>query len=241
LNQTREYFERDAAHVIRAQYLLFLPREYDARHAKRWPLILFLHGSGERGTKLSKVAVHGPPRIVEEKPEFPFIVVSPQCPRGQAWSNEILLGLLDNVMAKHKVDGTRIYLTGMSMGGYGAWHLAMACPERLAAVAPICGGGDVLPFVLADRQKLQALRTLGVWAFHGARDPVVRLEESEAMVAAFKRIGNDAKLTVYPEAGHDSWTETYRNAALYKWFLEHQRRNRSKALGSGQMKPKAGP
>jgi predicted peptidase len=132
--------------------------------------------------------------------------------------------LLDHLEERYSVDLARIYVTGLSMGGYGTWSLALATPQRFAAVAPICGGGNVLSILLANQHKLQALRTMGVWAFHGAKDPIVQPEESEKMVNAFKRIGNDAKLTVYPEAGHDSWTETYDNPALYRWFLEHNRR-----------------
>jgi predicted peptidase len=222
--QTAQQFEAKLTHSLRAQYLLFLPRSYDPQGPKRWPLLLFLHGSGERGSALAKVKVHGPPRIVESQPDFPFVLVSPQCPSGEIWCSEILCLLLEDILGRHRVDPSRVYLTGISMGGYGVWKLAIAYPERFAAIAPICGGGDVLPILLGDRQKIQALRTLGVWAFHGGKDPVVGLEESEKLVAAFRHIGNEARLTIYPEAGHDSWTETYNNPALYRWFLEHQRR-----------------
>ena len=156
------------------------------------------------------------------------MVVSPQCPAGQFWSNEILFPLLEEVLDKYRVDRNRVYLTGLSMGGYGAWKLAASFPERFAAVAPVCGGGDVLPVVLAESKKLRAIKTLGVWAFHGADDPVVPVQESERMVAALRRVGNDAKLTIYPECGHDSWTQTYNNPTLYDWFLEHRRTSRRK-------------
>ncbi len=222
-NQIPQSFQSEVARAVTARYLLFRPRQYRASGTKRWPLILFLHGAGERGTDLWRVAVHGPPKVVEEQPDFPFLVVSPQCPNGRFWSNEILLPLVEEVLENHRVDRRRVYLTGLSMGGYGAWKLAMAYPEKFAAVAPVCGGGDVLPVMLADTQKQRSLRTLAVWAFHGADDPVVPLEESERMIAALQRIGNDAKLTVYPECGHDSWTQTYNNPALYDWFLEHRR------------------
>lgn len=221
--QIPQQFECATTREVQVRYLLFLPREYHAREQQRWPLILFLHGAGERGTNLSKVAVHGPPKIVKDQPGFPFIVVSPQCPNRQLWSNEVLLPLLNDVMERYKVDPHRVYLTGLSMGGYGAWHLALAHPERFAALAPICGGGDILPVLLADPKQLRALRTLAIWAFHGAKDPIVPLTESERMVAALKAAGNHVRLTVYPEGGHDSWTETYNSPALYSWFLTHQR------------------
>jgi predicted peptidase len=205
-------------------YLLFLPQGYDAKAAKRWPLILFLHGAGERGTNIWKVATHGPPKNVTGHPDFPFIIVSPQCPEHQIWSKDALLALLDDITAKYAVDTKRIYLTGLSMGGYGTWDLGLSYPERFAAIVPICGGGQVITVLLAGGAKGQALKTLGVWAFHGGKDPVVPLEESQRMVAALKKAGvPDVKLTVYPEAQHDSWTETYKDPALYEWLLKHER------------------
>jgi predicted peptidase len=223
--QQPNQFKREITRTIRAEYLLFLPKAYDVKGTRRWPLMLFLHGAGERGSNLGKITVHGPPKIVKSKPEFPFILVSPQCPEGETWSNDVLLGLLDDVIEKHQVDTNRVYLTGLSMGGYGTWSLGLKHPERFAAIAPICGGGETINVLLSSRQKSAALKSLGVWAFHGAKDPVVKLEESERMIAALKKAGaRDVALTVYPEAQHDSWTETYANPKLYEWFLEHERK-----------------
>jgi predicted peptidase len=220
VNQKHESFERTITKKVGAKYLLFLPKGYEnKRGAREWPLILFLHGAGERGTNLNLVAVHGPPKIVKDKPDFPFIVASPQCPSGERWSNDVLLALLDELTSKYKIDKSRVYLTGLSMGGFGTWSLGLAYPEKFAAIAPICGGGDDLSILLAEPKRLPALKTLPVWAFHGGKDPVVKPEQSERMVNALKRIGNEAKLTIYPEAQHDSWTETYNVQALYDWFL----------------------
>lgn len=176
-------------------------------------MILFLHGSGERGSNLDWVKRHGVARIVEEQPDFPFIAVSPQCPKGQYWSVELLMALLAEVMQSQPVDPKRVYLTGLSMGGYGAWRLAAAHPDRFAAIAPVCGRGDPSQ---ADR-----LKQTPVWVFHGALDDVVPLQQSEVMVEALKACGGNVRFTVYPNAGHDSWTPTYRNPALYDWFLQH--------------------
>ena len=223
--QTAKHFKLRGTHPLEMNYLLFLPKEYDGK--KRSPMMLFLHGSGERGTNIWKVATHGPPKNVAEHREFPFILVSPQCPEGQDWSKDVLLALLEEMMRKYAVDTNRIYLTGLSMGGYGTWDLGLSYPEKFAAIAPICGGGEMISLLLSSREKGQALKTLAVWAFHGAKDPVVPLEESERMVEAVKKAGvREVKFTVYPEAGHDSWTETYQNPELYLWFLEHQRRPR---------------
>lgn len=218
-------FERTVTRTLSVQYLLFTPKGYDPKGAKQWPLILFLHGAGERGTNLQKVAVHGPPKIVKSRPDFPFLLASPQCPNDQTWSNEALLALLDEVIANHAVDTNRVYLTGLSMGGFGSWSLALNYPERFAAVAPICGGGNPLDVLLASRKKTEALKELPFWAFHGAKDPVVKLEESQRMIATLKKAGvKEVELTIYPDAEHDSWTETYDNEKLYEWFLKHKRR-----------------
>jgi len=222
--QKARKFERSVTRTLSADYLLFTPKGYDAKGSKRWPLMLFLHGAGERGTNLQKVAVHGPPKIVKSRPDFPFIVVSPQCPIDETWSNEVILGLLDEVIATQRVDTNRIYLTGLSMGGFGSWSLALRYPERFAAVAPICGGGSMLDALLASRTKANELKKLPFWVFHGAKDPVVKLEESERLVKALKNAGvKEVELTVYPEAEHDSWTQTYANEKLYEWFLKHER------------------
>jgi predicted peptidase len=222
-DQSAKQLNREIRIQAKLAYLLFLPKEYNNSGQKKWPLLLFLHGAGERGTDLSLVKVHGPPKIVEQNPEFPFITVSPQCPPDQVWSNDLLLALLDEVIAAYQVDVSRVYVTGLSMGGFGTWNLGIAHPEKFAAILPICGGGDILPVFLAGPEKRQALGTLGIWAFHGAKDMVVPLLESERMVSALKRTGHKAKLTVYPDAEHDSWTETYNNPAIYEWLLEHKR------------------
>ena len=223
--QKSQKFERTITKTVRADYLLFLPKDYQPKDTNRWPMILFLHGAGERGKDISKVAIHGPPKIVKSNPGFPFIVVSPQCPDGETWSKDVLLSLLDEVVARHVVDTNRIYLTGLSMGGYGAWSLGTSHPERFAAIAPICGGGETINVLLSSRLKTQALKSLGVWAFHGYKDPVVKVEESERMILALRKAGcRDVRFTIYPEAEHDSWTETYENEQIYEWFLKHERK-----------------
>ncbi len=196
-------------------HLLFLPQAYEAEPARQWPLILFLHGAAERGNDLSKVRKHGLPKLTEENPHFPFIVLSPQCPAGTYWPHHVdaLNALLDRTCEQYRVDCGRVYLTGMSMGGYGTFYLSMAYPGRFAALAPICGGGDP--------SKVSRIKHLPIWVFHGARDNVVPIEESEIMVAALRRAGADVQFTVYPHAAHDAWTETYNNPELYEWFLRH--------------------
>jgi predicted peptidase len=206
------------------RFLLALPKEYAADSGKRWPLVLFLHGAGERGTDVQKVAVHGPPKLVKEGRDFPFILASPQCPEGQVWDTDALIGLVDTLQAQLAVDAKRTYVTGLSMGGYGTWSYAMRNPGRFAAIVPICGGGEPSVVRRIARVKKAELTSLGVWVFHGAKDTSVPLAESEQMVAALKTAGvTDLQFTVYPEAKHDSWTETYENPDLYAWLLKHRR------------------
>jgi predicted peptidase len=214
--QTPAEFSQEV--TVTTKYLIFLPEGYEESD-KKFPLMLFLHGAGESGSDLQKVKMHGPPKIVDGKPDFPFIVVSPQSP-GRGWQPETLNGLLDEVIAKYRVDTDRVYLTGLSMGGYGTWALAAAHPERFAAIAPICGGGNP-----DDAAKIKDIPT---WVFHGAKDSVVPLDRSQVMVDALKSAGAEPKFTIYPDAEHDSWTETYDNAELYKWMLEHSLSDRKK-------------
>ncbi|NOX53455.1 MAG: prolyl oligopeptidase family serine peptidase [Planctomycetes bacterium] len=199
---------------VTLDYLLYVPPDYDKKEA--WPLVLFLHGAGERGKDLERVKRHGPPKLVEEGKNFPFLLVSPQCPPDHWWNPLELTALLDQVVAQYKVDEDRIYVTGLSMGGFGTWALATYTPERFAAIVPICGGGEVL--------TARRLVNLPIWVFHGAKDSVVPLRRSQEMVDAVNQAGGHARLTVYPEAGHDSWTETYNNPQLYRWLLEQRRR-----------------
>jgi predicted peptidase len=222
--QLPQTFRRQVRQVQQLNYLLALPTGFETGTDQRWPLVLFLHGAGESGTNLNAVALHGPPKFARDGRPLPYILVSPQCPAGRVWNTEELLGLLDDVSARLPVDTRRVYVTGLSMGGYGTWMLAARAPERFAAVVPICGGGDrVLTRLYNDAQKA-AVKTLGIRAYHGARDNVVPLEESQRMIAAFKRAGNDgADLIVYPDAGHDSWTQAYDDPALWQWMLARSR------------------
>ena len=224
--QKPQHFDGRISRRAPLDYLLYLPEGYNAKEnkKKRWPLILFLHGMGERGTNLNKVKVHGPPKMVEGMTNLPFVIISPQCPLGQWWDVESLAALLDKVIRKERIDKNRLYLTGLSMGGFGSWEMAMKYPDLFAAVAPICGGGNPHYPAGYTKSSASALKRVPFWAFHGAKDNTVRLDESERMVEALKKFGCDVKLTVYPEAGHDSWTETYNNPQLYEWFLQHERR-----------------
>lgn len=212
-------FETKVSRDVRLAYLLYLPEGYEATEQK-WPLVLFLHGAGERGSDLEKLKIHGPTKLAAAGKQFPFILVAPQCPQDGWWTakTEDLAMLVDHIAETYRVYTSRLYVTGLSMGGYGTWSLITQYPDKFAAAIPICGGGDD---VLA-RFRLQ---TMPVWAFHGAKDNVVPLRKTEEMVNALRQVGNpNVKLTVYPEANHDSWTETYNNPEVYEWLLSHAKR-----------------
>lgn len=213
--QQVQVLERTITKTVTINYLLYLPPDYDDAGDKRWPVMLFLHGAGERGDDLEKVRAHGPPKLVAEGRDFPFIIVSPQCPQDIWWDLVALDVLLYEVIEKHIVDEDRIYVTGLSMGGFGTWNLALTSPHRFAAIAPVCGGGNP--------HRISLIKHLPVWVFHGAKDSVVPVQKSEEMVEALKACGGDVRFTVYPEADHDSWTATYNNPELYEWLLQHRR------------------
>jgi predicted peptidase len=232
--QTSHVHSASVTKRVTYPYLRSLPAGYEQYGAK-WPLLLFLHGAGERGTDVALVAKHGPPKLLAGGAGVTaaeqaaarvlrdqFIVVSPQCPAGEVWDDDALLALLDKVLAELRVDRTRVYLSGLSMGGYGTWSLALKHPERFAAAVPVCGGGRLLEILISRGMRREALQRLPVWAFHGAQDPTVPPAESERMIDALRRIGaKEVQLTVYPEARHDSWTETYANVEVYTWLLRH--------------------
>lgn len=196
-------------------YQLFLPAAYGKDAGTKWPLIVFLHGSGERGTNLELVKVHGPPKIVAANKDFPFVVLSPQCPDGYRWSPILLSALLSEIETKYSIDKERIYLTGLSLGGFGTWDWAMSEPTRFAAIVPICGRGEP--------RGAKRIKHVATWVFHGAKDEGVPVKDSTDMVEALEKAGGKPKLTIYPDLGHDCWTKTYENPELYKWLLEQKR------------------
>ena len=223
--QEQQQFEKQI--TIKLDYLLYLPDGYDKDQDKKWPLIVFLHGSGEsadaRGVNgnVNAVTKHGPPEFLAKGTDLPvknFIVVSPQCPSQRVgWQPETLNPFLDEIEAKYRVDKDHIYLTGLSMGGYGTWAWASRFPQRFAAIAPMSGGGE-------PRRAARALAHMPIWDFHGEADPVVPVSQSEEMVEAIQKAGNtEVKFTKYPGVGHDCWSQAYGNPELYEWFLQHKR------------------
>lgn len=193
-------------------YLLYLPAGYTP--SRKWPLVLFLHG---RGSGNSSVALQqaGPPANVRRGEDFPFILVSPRCPPGKWWNARELEPFLEAILQRYPIDEDRIYLTGLSMGGFGAWALGAAMPNRFAAIAPLCGGGDPA--------KAGLLKNTPIRAFHGASDHVVPLQRSQDMVDAIKAQGGDVELTIFPQAAHVIWPQVYDDPEFWRWLLRQKR------------------
>jgi predicted peptidase len=197
-------------------FITFPPKN---ENNKPFPTILFLHGAGERGNNLNLIKKKGIPKVVLENPDFPFLTISPQCPENEWWNDkfEILKDVLFETVEEYNGDKKRIYLTGFSMGGCGSWHLAAEYFDVFAAVVPICGG--VFP-LLGFPHKFKKLVNTPIWAFHGEKDDVVPIEESEKIVNFLKKENGKVKFTKYPNLKHDSWTITYDNPELYNWLLK---------------------
>jgi predicted peptidase len=205
--------QKEISSDITYNYLLHLPRDYAV--LEKWPAIIYLHGIGGKGDYLEKLKAHGLPEMLDRRDDFPFIVISPQCPSNREWSLYALSALLRRVVEEYKIDDNRVYLTGIGEGAAAAWRWTAKEPEKFAALAPVCGPGN--PYEVCK------LRDVPVWTFHGARDRVVPISETQSVVLALKLCGGNVNFTVYPEVGHDSWSNAYNNPELYSWFLEHNR------------------
>jgi predicted peptidase len=218
-------------------YTVYVPRNYDA--GKPWPVIMFLHGAGECGSDGWRPVMQGiATAIMQDIEKWPFIVVIPQKPKIEnAWEqyDALVMGMLKQVRKDYTVDGSRLYLTGLSQGGHGTWVLGAKHADVWAAIAPICGYGGELwrgdkpkselppPFTGKDAELGAALKDMPVWAFHGEADSVVPVKQTQDLVAAVKAAGGSPKMTTYPGVNHNSWDTAYRTEDLGKWFLEHKK------------------
>ena len=201
---------------LRTDYFVHLPPDYDKDPQKKWPVILFLHGSGERGYDLKLLARQPLVQGIEKRKDFPFILIAPQVSPGEWWSIPELDDLLDGLPAKYRIDPDRIYLTGLSMGGFGTWSYLAAEPGRFAAAAPICGGGDP--------EDAARFKDVPIWVFHGEQDDAVPIQRSQEMVDALQKLGSNVKFTKFPGVDHFSWIPAYKDPELFKWFLEQKRK-----------------
>ena len=221
-------------------YRLYSPREavgHAATAAKRWPLVLFLHGAGERGDDNTATLIHGAAEMSSPdlQSRYPAFIAIPQCPADDVWASldrtheptvladqptpalGAVLELVHHLKVALPIDPARVYLTGLSIGGYGTWDLLMRCPAEFAAAVPICGGGD------CRSALIEPLVNLPLWVFHGAHDAIVPPERSREVVGALQSLGGRVRYTEYANAEHDSWTETYANPQVWDWLFAQSR------------------
>jgi predicted peptidase len=223
--QRPQVLQGTAKHDFRLSYLLFLPAEYETKTDARWPLILYLHGSSLRGTNIESVRTLGLPHKIESEPNFPFVVVSPQCAPGEIWTDvDALAALIDRVQADYRIDPNRIYLTGHSMGGRGALYLAYRQPQRFAAVIAL----SPLSPITAWKENLAKVP---LWILHGKTDTLAPVAETQELVRGIEAAGGHPRLDILPERDHFI-LDIYDRPELYEWLIKHT--CDSKQTGSSQ-------
>lgn len=208
-------FKGKVVKAVRYDYLVSLPDGYE-KSKDRVPLVLFLHGAGERGNDVQKVKVHGVIKEIAKGRKVPAVVVAPQCEERGWWDADALTSLVDFLERKYRIDKNRIYVTGLSMGGFGTWALGMRNPGRFAALAPICGGGDPT--------EVAKIANVPMWVTHGDEDKAVPVSESQKMVDATRAAGNQRiQFTVIKGGQHDVWTDVYAADRFYEWMFAQRR------------------
>lgn len=206
-------FKTEISEKKQLNYLLHVP----GNTKQKKPLIIFLHGSGEKGNDLEKVKVHGPFKYLKNN-KLDAYVLAPQCPDNEYWDTEVLYRLIQKIQKENNIDDKRIYLTGLSMGGWGAWNLAFAHPEMFAALVPVAGFVDRVPMI--ENCKIKDIPTR---IFHGLLDDVVDVSYSTVIYKKLKPCSRDIQLTIFDDANHDSWTRVYDNKEIYEWMLQQKK------------------
>ena len=197
------------------QYLLYLPKDYAAKKAD-YPLVIYLHGGSQRGQDLAKLKTYGLPYLVDKGRNFDFIIASPQCPDAKFWSTDNWFEpLYDEIKTKYRIDPKRIYLAGISMGGYGVWQTAVAYPDKFAALVPLCGGCD-------DSAQVCRIKQVPIWTFHGIADDVVSISETERLVRRLHDCGGNVKFTRLEKEGHGI-QYLFEDQAIYDWLLKQHK------------------
>jgi predicted peptidase len=210
--------EKTVTKRISLPYLLYLPPGFEQEADRKWPLVIFLHGAGERGSDLALVTRQGMARLVQQGRDFPFIMAAPQCPPDCTWDRKLdeLDCLLEEIIQKYPVQTEQIYLTGLSMGGYGTWHWAARHPRAFAALVPICGGAMPLT---GFPERAAVLKEVPIWAFHGEDDQIVPVQRSAELVQVLEDLDAPVRFTRYKGVGHNAWNRAYAEPALFDWLL----------------------
>jgi len=218
INKSINEFSTSLNLSVSFKYYIYFPENYYDSDTS-FPMVLFLHGSGERGDDIRLVEEHGIPKMINNGHTFPFITVAPQCPKFQRWSEPLyskaLVFLVEEIIRNNRVDIGRIYATGLSMGGYGTLSIAKERPDLFSAIVPVCGGMDIT--------NIENLKEIPIWLFHGDADEVVPVENSELIYDLLKPINPDIKITIYKGVDHNSWDRTYDNKKMYEWMLKQNK------------------
>lgn len=218
INKSINEFSTSLNLSVSFKYYIYFPDNYYDSDTS-FPMVLFLHGSGERGDDIRLVEEHGIPKMINNGHTFPFITVAPQCPKFQRWSEPLysksLIFLVEEIIRNNRVDIGRIYATGLSMGGYGTLSIAKERPDLFSAIIPVCGG--------MDTTNIANLKEIPIWLFHGDADEVVPVENSELIYDLLKPINPDIKITIYKGVDHNSWDRTYDNKKMYEWMLKQNK------------------
>ena len=208
---------------ITYHYISYTPKEYNKNPTKKWPLIIYLHGGSSRGSDTTKLYSNGIPDQIWRGREFPFVIVSPQCPINQRWSTDNWFeNFYKEITTNFRIDTNKVYLTGVSLGGSGTWYLAMKHPEKFAAIAPISGFTRHMDYIKKNTDKLN---DLPIWTFHGEIDKIVEFEDTEWIVNQLREKNKEIKFTIETNVGHWMDWVVYKEEYLYEWFLKHEKRN----------------
>jgi len=201
--------ETELVRTEKMNYLLYTPTGTQSQY----PLVVFLHGGGEGGNDIELVKKHGLPKLIAQGRDFPFYVFAPQNPHiNGLWDDRMVDKLVDELVHRHNIDTTRIYLAGLSRGGYGVWQMAINHPHKYAAMISICAATIPINY-------LKNVSGLPVWFFHGEKDDVIPVQQTLQAYETMKVLNPKTRITIYPAANHDSWTQTFENEEIYNWLL----------------------
>lgn len=204
-------FSKEISKHVNLNYLLYLPSDY--QEGQEWPLLIFLHGDG--GQKdINLIRGYGPPKLIEEGHDLPLICLAPQLPGDVHWNPDELYALVQEVISNYSIDENRIYLSGLSRGGFGTWEFAVSYPDLFAAIAPVCARGI---------SGIERVKDIPIWIFHGELDPGVPVQDSKWLYQELIAVNADVRITIYPDLGHDIWDRVYHDEIFWEWLMRQKK------------------